>query len=86
MFNTRIDAYIIRAYLDDPAETSSGLHLGLRRNDGAQTKKAAYDVYQNLDTNQSLNYMNKYLGIIGIGSWQSAISGFDASKLPASDF
>ena len=86
MFNTRIDAYIIRAYLDDPAETSSGLHLGLRRNDGAQTKKVAYDVYQNLDTNQSLNYMNKYLGIIGIGSWQSAISGFDASKLPASDF
>lgn len=86
MFNTRIDAYIIRAYLDDPAETSAGLHLGLRRNDGSQTAKISYDVYQNLDTDQSLNYMNQYLGVIGIGSWESAISGFDASELAASDF
>ena len=86
MFNTRIDAYIIRAYLDDPEETSAGLHLGLRRNDGSQTAKISYDVYQNLDTDQSLNYMNQYLGLIGIGSWESAISGFDASELPASDF
>lgn len=86
MFNTRIDAYIIRAYLDDPAETSAGLYLGLRRNDGSQTAKISYDVYQNLDTDQSLNYMNQYLGLIGIGSWESVIGGFDASKLPASDF
>ena len=86
MFNTRIDAYIIRAYLDDPAETSAGLHLGLRRNDGSQTAKISYDVYQNLDTDQSLNYMNQYLGLIGIGSWESVIGGFDASKLPVSDF
>ena len=86
MFNARIDAYIIRAYLDDPEETSAGLHLGLRRNDGSQTAKISYDVYQNLDTDQSLNYMNQYLGLIGIGSWESVIGGFDASKLPASDF
>ncbi len=86
MFNTRIDAYIIRAYLDDPAEISTGLHLGLRRNDGSQTAKISYDVYQNLDTDQSLNYMNQYLGLIGIGSWESVIGGFDASKLPAGDF
>ena len=86
MFNTRIDAYIIRAYLDDPAETSAGLHLGLRRNDGSQTAKISYDVYQNLDTDLSLNYMNQYLGLIGIGSWESVIDGFDASSLCASDF
>ena len=41
---------------------------------------------KNLDTDQSLNYMNQYLGLIGIGSWESVIGGFDASKLPASDF
>lgn len=86
MFNTRIDAYIIRAYLDDPAESGAGLHLGLRRNDSSQTAKISYDVYRNLDTDQSLTYMNQYLGLIGIGSWESVIGGFDASKLPASDF
>ena len=86
MFNTRIDAYIIRAYLDDPKETSSGLYLGLRRNDGAQTAKTSYDIYKNLDTGNSLNYMNQYLSVIGIESWEKVISGFDASKLPAIDF
>lgn len=84
MFNTRIDSYIIRAYLDDPAETKSGLYLGLR---GANyEKKTAYDVYQNLDTAQSLSYMQDALSVIGIGSWESAIPGFNAGALPAADF
>lgn len=86
MFNTRVDAYIIRAYLDDPTETRNGLYLGLRNNDAAQTAKESYDVYKNLDTENSLSYMDPYLGIIGIRSWQDVISGFDASKLPAQDF
>ena len=86
MFNTRVDAYIIRAYLDDPAETRSGLYLGLRKNDTAQTAKKAYEVYKYLDTDQSLNYMTPYRNLIGISSWESAIPGFDAGKLVAVDF
>lgn len=84
MFNTRIDAYIIRAYLDDPAETSTGLYLGLR--DKGHAKKEAYDVYTYLDTDQSLSYMNQYLSVTGVGSWESAIPGFDAGALTAADF
>lgn len=84
MFNTRIDAYIVRAYLDDPAETSSGLYLGvMSRND---VKKQSYDVYKYLDTERSLEYMNKYLSTIGISSWESVIGGFNAGALPSVDF
>ena len=84
MFNTRIDAYIIRAYIDDPAESRAGLYLGMFSSD--YKKKQAYDVYKHLDKQDSLNYMNRYLSVIGISSWKSAIPGFDASKLPADDF
>lgn len=84
MFNTRIDAYIIRAYIDDPAESRAGLYLGMFSSD--YKKKQAYDVYKHLDKQDSLNYMNRYLSVIGISSWKSAIPGFDASKLPADNF
>ena len=84
MFNSRIDAYIVRAYLDDSAEISSGLYLGvMSKND---VKKQSYDVYKYLDTERSLEYMNKYLSTIGISSWESVIGGFNAEALPAVDF
>lgn len=86
LFNTRIDAYIIRAYLDAPEEVRDGLYLGLRDNNSSETAKLSYDVYKNLDTENSLNYMNQYLDLIGVGSWSDVISGFDASKLPAKNF
>ena len=81
MFNTRVDAYIIRAYLDDPAETVADLRLGLRRGDAMQTPKRSYDLYKNLDTANTLGYMEEYKKILGISSWESAISGFDGNKL-----
>ena len=84
MFNQRIDAYIIRAYLDDPAETRSGLYLGLQGYKGkTQVSKEAYGMYKYIDTEQSLDRMNKYLSTIGISSWESKIDGFDASALVA---
>ena len=86
MFNKRIDSYIIRAYLDDSSETSSGLYLGLRQKNSKQTAKEAYSVYKNLDTESSIKTMNSYLKLIGISDWKSTISEFDASKLPAKDF
>lgn len=84
MFNRRIDSYIIRAYNDDPAETSDKLYLGLR--DRNHQEKLAYEVYKNLDTAQSLTVMEPYLQEIGIGSWESKIAGFDPTALTAKDF
>ena len=86
MFNRRIDAYIIRAYLDAPEEVNAGLYLGLRRNDYPQTEKQSYTLYRDLDTGESLKRMEVYLSLIGISGWQSAIPGFDARLLQAEDF
>lgn len=80
MFNKRIDSYIIRAYLDAPEER---LSLGLMNK--KHEKKESYDVYKNLDTKDSGTYMDKYLPVVGLKSWD-AIDGFDAGKLAAVDF
>ena len=55
----------------------------MSRND---VKKQSYDVYKYLDTERSLEYMNRYLSTIGISSWESAIGGFNAGALPSVDF
>lgn len=83
-FNSRIDAYIIRTYLDDPAETRNGLYLGLMN--ASHKKKQAYNVYKYVDTDQSTDYMKKYLSTVGISSWKKKISNFNANKLNAGDF
>lgn len=85
MANKRIDSYIIRAYVDDPTEAASGLYLGLSANWGYHVKKESYEVYKYLDRNQSFDYMNRYLGMIGIGSWESAIPGFNADEIRAGE-
>ncbi|RHP51237.1 hypothetical protein DWZ37_05135 [Clostridiaceae bacterium AF31-3BH] len=86
MANKRIDAYIIRAYVDDPTETRAGLYLGLNAvQNGKHVKKTAYEVYKYLDRKQSFDYMNRYLGLIGIKSWSSAIPGFDANEIVAGE-
>lgn len=59
--------------------------MGLNANWGYHVKKEAYEVYKYLDRNQSFDYMNRYLGLIGIGSWESAISGFNASEITAGE-
>lgn len=47
-FNDRIDAFIIRAIIDDPAETRGGLKLGLR--DQQAVKRISYFVYEFMDS------------------------------------
>ncbi len=84
LFNSRIDAYIARAYQDDPAEERMGLYFGLRNR--GDEKKVSYDVYKRLDTTESLVYMNPYLPYIQLSSWESAIPGFNAGALPAVGF
>lgn len=83
-FNNRVDAYIIRTYLDDKEETRSGLYLGLMSS--SHKKKKAYDVYKYVDTEQSADYMDPYLSTVGTGSWKNKISNFDEKKLTTGDF
>lgn len=83
-FNSRIDAYIIRTYLDDKEETKSGLYLGLMSS--SHKKKKAYDVYKYVDTVQSAKYMKPYLSTVEISSWKKKISNFKESKLNTGDF
>lgn len=47
-FNKRVDAFIIRAEIDDMEEARSGLLMGLK--DRYETKKTAYYVYKYMDT------------------------------------
>ena len=47
-FNDRVDAFIIRAEIDDKTEKASGLSLGLKNLD--ETKKTAYYAYKYMDT------------------------------------
>ncbi|MCC8139440.1 MAG: DUF5722 domain-containing protein [Lachnospiraceae bacterium] len=42
MNNTRVDAYMNRAYLDDTSEAASGLYLGLMNSSGNYKKKSYY--------------------------------------------
>ncbi len=48
-FNPRVDAFIIRAEIDDWEEMQAGLYMGLR-NYGKDTKKMSYYVYKYMDT------------------------------------
>ena len=81
MANSRIDSYIIRAYQD--AREEGKLKLGLRtKNDVA---KESYQVYKYLDTSESLSYMDKYLSVVGLDSW-NRIPGFDANAFNNNDF
>lgn len=68
--NTRVEAIINRAYMDDPAE--GVMTLGLKYRNG--TKKKAYSVYKELGTEKTLTgESKKYLGYIGSGaqSWSA---------------
>lgn len=48
-FNSRVDAFIIRAEIDDWQEMQSGLYMGLK-NFGSETKKTSSFVYKYMDT------------------------------------
>ncbi len=47
-FNDRVDAFIIRAEVDDSEEMSTGLYLGLRNQN--DTKKTSYYAYKYMDS------------------------------------
>ena len=93
-FNERIDAFIIRALLDDWAEMQGGLYLGIMNI--YQDKRTSYYVYEHMDSDLSkfkllsaqgyvsdTNYgkFNEAQGIVCDLNWSSLVPNFDVSKL-----
>lgn len=72
--NPMIDAFIIRSYKDDPVEVAQGFLLGIQG-------KEAFDVFKYMDTSQASQYTDKYLGVIGAGSWSQVVPGYKASRI-----
>ena len=73
-FNNRVDAFIIRAEIDDQEEMYwNGLYLGLKNSN--ETKKIAYFVYKYMDTPRETNTDETW------GDWQLAMKDYNTSDL-----
>ena len=93
-FNDRIDAFIIRAVMDDKDETQGRLYFGLMNR--LSEKRIAFYVYEYMDSDidkfskvsasgtvSSANYskFNKAKEIVCNTNWSSIVPGFDKAKL-----
>lgn len=93
-FNDRIDAFIIRAVLDDRDETSEKLYLGLMNSQ--QDKRTAFYVYEYMDTNvddfyntsaeeivTTENYRRFHAAknIVCGTNWKACVPGYNKTKL-----
>ena len=93
-FNNRIDAFIIRAIVDDAEEAKGKLYFGLMNTQ--QDKRIAFYVYEYMDSDlskmkntaassvvTSVNYskFNSAKKILCDTNWKSIVPGFNASKL-----
>ncbi len=72
--NPMVDAFIIRSYKDDPVEVAQGYLLGIQG-------KQAFDVFKYMDTSRASQYTDRYLGVIGAGSWPQVVPGYRAKRL-----
>lgn len=94
-FNDRIDAFIIRAVVDDPDEASGRLYFGLMNSQ--HEKRIAFYVYEYMDSSRSgfaeqsssivsdenRNKFETAKSIVCDTNWSAIIPGFDDSKLAA---
>ena len=93
-FNDRIDAFIIRAVVDDKDETSGKLYFGLMNSN--TEKRIAFYVYEYMDSDidkfsnvsasgtvSSANYskFNKAKEIVCNTNWSSIVPGYDKTLL-----
>ncbi|MCD9021756.1 DUF5722 domain-containing protein [Cohnella silvisoli] len=81
-----IDSFILHRHVDHGEE--GGLNLGLWTRDAAksvpyapQDPKYIYDVFQKIDTSESVAVTEFAKPIIGITNWSSVIPGYDSSQL-----
>ena len=93
-FNDRIDAFIIRAIVDDEDEAKGKLYFGLMNSQ--QDKRISYYVYEHMDSDLSRlaqqsaegyvtedNYtnFNNAKSILCNTNWNAIVPGFNAAKL-----
>lgn len=76
--NPMIDAFIIRSYKDEAHEVAQGLAMGLKDANGK--KKTAYNVFNNMDSSNSLKYTEKVLKS-QVGNWKSLVPGYSTGKI-----
>lgn len=76
--NPMIDAFIIRSYKDEAHEVAQGLAMGLKDANGK--KKTAYNVFKNMDSSNSLKYIEKVLKS-QVGNWKSLVPGYSTGKI-----
>ena len=93
-FNDRIDAFIIRAIVDDEDEAKGKLYFGLMNSQ--QDKRISYYVYEHMDsdlsrlaqqsaegyvTRENYTNFNSAKSILCNTNWNAIVPGFNASKL-----
>lgn len=71
VYNQHIDAFILARDIDSATEVAQGLNMGLKNADGS--RKAAYDIYKNIDGGNSLGVTEFAKGVIGISDWSQVI-------------
>ncbi len=72
--NPTVDAFIIRSYYDHPVEVAQGLPMGI-------AGKEAFEVFKYMDTTVTFQYTNRYLGLIGISSWDQLVPKYKPARL-----
>lgn len=70
--NKYIDNMLFSRETDAAAEVAQGLSFGINTQGGEH--KFIYNVFKYVDTNQSADYTDFALGVIGISSWSEVIS------------
>lgn len=85
-FTSGIDAFILHRHVDHGNEGT--LNLGIWFRDTSKTFPSApgshkylYDVFQKIDTSESVNITNFAKSIIGIANWTDVIPGYNSSLL-----
>lgn len=88
LFDDGIDTFILHRHVD--CKNEFGLRLGLWSWDDDSPEDSApgerkyiYDVFQRIDTNDSLAVTAFALPIIGISDWREAVPAFDPARLDA---
>ena len=84
-FNDMVDSFVVHRHVDNTAETSMGLYLGLWNTDPAQiehatTKKLAWEVFKNMDTPSAPQYTSFALTVIGANSWNEIVPGYTVAR------
>lgn len=67
MANSHIDYMLLSRHVDAPSEVAAGLALGILTS--GHGKKTIYDVFKFAGTGSEAEYFDRYLGTIGISSW-----------------